>query len=220
MKFLSAKRMGLVPSLALACILTLELKAEPGWWPTSDAQATTDDENYAVANIGQLKNMVFYAKEHFEAVGVPIPPEITTMLNTWENSTANNFTAANIGQLKNVSYPFWQQLVVAGQKTNADIPWTQGDADDVNLALANIGQLKNCFNFLGVTVDPYLDGDNDGLSDLWEVEYLGDLSESGPDNNDSDVYDNGSEYILGSNPSQSFEAPSVTGELFSLFIPN
>lgn len=140
-------------------ILSLPLTAQQSWWPTTDQDSTQDDDNYATANLGQLKNMTLHAAEHFEDNNVEIPAEIQNMLEAWldENNQTNNHLEANLGQLKNISTPFWSTLIDLGQKQLSDIPWTADPSDDDNTAIANIGQLKSAFNFTIESDD--IDGD-------------------------------------------------------------
>lgn len=63
---------------------------------------------------------------------------------------------------------------------------TPSEVDEVYLGIAN-----------GIVES---DSDDDGLPDFWELEFLGDLSEDGTDNNDGDLLTNLEELNAGTNP--------------------
>jgi len=168
-----------LPACFLACLLTLPATAQQAWWPTSDGSADTDDNNYSVVNIGQLKNMVAHTVLHFRNQGIAVPASVTEMLETWRNNEeANNHLTANIGQLKHVSKPFWDVLIAQNLKTQSDLPWTAETDDDQNKALVTIGQLKTVFNFnIRTLVEESQDTDADGIPDAWE-QYLINFSDT------------------------------------------
>ena len=71
-------------------------------------------------------------------------------------STTNNYLVVNIGQVKFCASNFYARLIDEGY-TNA-YPWTETTADDNDYAVANIGQVKNVFNF-----DLRKDSDSDSM---------------------------------------------------------
>ena len=93
------------------------------------------------------------------------------------------YSALQIGQVKAISEPFYFhiQSVAAGWLDNVDaqhlgqlqqnqskvdsgyLPWTSATADDVNNAVANLGQLKTVFSLRFKDSN-----DGDTLPDLWE----------------------------------------------------
>ncbi len=119
-----------------------------------------------------------------------------------------------IGQLKAIVAPFYTQLHAAAPEwlaaertangTNhpeSIFPWTTETTDDDNKAIATTGQLKAVFSlrFDALTKQ---DSDNDGMDDVWELEYdlnPADASDSVIDS-DGDGVSNIDEYTQGSNP--------------------
>ena len=79
------------------------------------------------------------------------------------HSMHDDYAAATIGQLKTVSAPFWDRLSQQRFLGSSPRPWTPTTADDQDLAIANLGQLKKAFSF-----DPWIDQNNNGIPDTWE----------------------------------------------------
>jgi alpha-tubulin suppressor-like RCC1 family protein len=130
----------------------------PDWWQQRGviaAGATADD--YAVANVGQLKFIAQQAAAQMEAV---LPggagSEINGMVSAWQlaaaqGPTGDDYAAINLGQLKNVASKFYTRLRAVNYQgqplaLGATVPWRSTGADDH--ALANLGQLKYVFSFI------------------------------------------------------------------------
>ena len=118
-------------------------------WPGDYAAA----DDYAAANIGQLKNIAAKAAAEFNSripggAGAPIQG----MVGGWGGSTADDYAAINVGQLKAVASKFYDRLdefeyagdPVADGRT---YPWLNSTALADDYALANLGQLKYVFSF-------------------------------------------------------------------------
>ena len=168
-------------AVTFCCLMAIGLAADyPQWWIDSgvvNQQATVND--YAAANAGQLKWMATKAADHLDA-GLPggAGPEVTDLVTGF--LPVNNYQVINLGQLKNVAKPLYDRLIEEGYTDS--YPWTETTADDVNYAVANLGQMKTVFNF-----DLLLDTDEDGLADWWETMHFGGLTgQTGQDDPDED----------------------------------
>ena len=120
----------------------------PSWWYTTgvvDLGAQTND--YAAANLGQLKWIATCAHSaasestSWSASG-PEETVITNLISTFP--TGSNHAAANLGQIKAVAQPFYNWLGAKAGQTN--YPWTAA-ASTNDFGVANIGQLKCTFSF-------------------------------------------------------------------------
>jgi hypothetical protein len=151
--------------LLLASAPLMPAPEGPGWWSEVIDPSVTP-QNYAAINQGQVKALAAAAIDEFNAV---LPGGAGTALNNtlaaWRaDTTSNNYAAANIGQIKTVAKPLHQRLLELGY-ISALPDWTDPAApNQENHALANLGQLKNLFNF-----DPAADTDNDGIPDMREI---------------------------------------------------
>ena len=142
----------------------------PGWWVTRGVQ-NTDSANhpandYAAVNQGQVKNIVVKAVAELDAnlpggAGDTLHTLATKLSGTTPNT--DDYDAVNIGQLKTVAKPFYDLLIHIGYMSQ--YPWTSSTNAANDYAIANIGQVKNLFNF-----DVTFDGDVplNGLPDWWE----------------------------------------------------
>ncbi len=172
----------------------LVFAADPSWWTSGNTRilsAGASPDNYAPANLGQLKLVVKQAKEYLDLY---LPggagPAITQMAANFEPRQEQGYTAqqieqfkaanyapANLGQLKAVAKPFYDRLLAVGYDTkqnlishgypNAwsfDYPWNPATPVSDNYVPANLGQLKMTFSF-----DISTDSDGDGLTDLQEA---------------------------------------------------
>jgi len=146
-------------------------------WQNGD-YPTPDD--YAAANIGQLKQMASTAATELNA-NLPggAGSAINGLINQWNQppppgGARDDFGVLNVGQLKSVAKLFYDRLIAVHCLDS--YPWTGANADDY--AAANVGQLKNLFSF-----DVALDTNGDGLPDWWELYSYGtlDLNLSDPD---------------------------------------
>lgn len=145
--------------------------------------AANPDANYAVLNIGQLKNV---AKPFYDRL--------------WELSAANEGS---------VNFPSSMVFVSGGTESgNHKYPWAAmpdnpSESDyAINYEIANIGQVKNLFSWsINDVEEIFEDTDGDGIPDLWEYEFFGDL-ESVDENSDTDGdgLKDVEELALGTNP--------------------
>ncbi len=184
--------------------------AAPGWWTDrSVLRPGTAADDFAVANVGQLKNLAIKAAQEMnDSLIGGAGPEITSLLATWSNAPASetkrdDYAALNAGQLKAVAKKFYDRLAIVGDSTPGMYPWNGANGDDY--ALVNVGQLKAVFAF-GIAMGSEVllamaevDNDNDGFSDL--DEYL-----SGTDPLNADSMPNGG-YVSLSDDSTSDDGP-------------
>lgn len=148
----------------------------PGhYWPTDD---------FAAANIGQLKYIYSKAAEEFDAVinegaGTGVTQQVAVWLASPAGGTVrDDFALLNQGQLKATVQPIYRRLRQVGYfgpplKPSLLYPWSDGTGAEDAFAAVNLGQLKYVFSFFTGTVhfDTYLaDGDLDGMADGWELE--------------------------------------------------
>jgi hypothetical protein len=169
-------------------------------WPSSYPQA----DDYAVANIGQLK---WIATAAAEALGRQLPApglgtSLTASISQFRASSplADDYAALTQGQLRAVAELFYARLGDYGYagaplSMGQTRPWVANPVDDY--AAVNLGQLKHVFSF-----NPsLLDSDQDGLVDAWEVLQPGGLQgNSGSSDPDGDGVDTRTEMLLGTNP--------------------
>ncbi len=132
----------------------------PQWW--TDRGVTVPErpaDDYAVANIGQLK---FVASKAADEMNARLPggagSAINTLLDGWRNPPAegvvrDDYAALTVGQLKAVGKLFYDRLIAAGVVKH--YPWQINGADVSHAAVANLGQLKAVFSF----AIPYISGD-------------------------------------------------------------
>ena len=115
----------------------------PAWWSNVvDRTATTND--FAPATDGQLKWMATNAFVELESdlpggAGAPVRDLVSGFLSQ------ENYYTVNLGQLKYVASLFYDRLIAAGFASAC--PWTETKSDDADHSVANVGQLKNVFNF-------------------------------------------------------------------------
>ena len=161
----------LLISLAVPSVL---FAPPPAWWAARGATNGATADDFAAANIGQLKQMASKAVDELQA-SLPggAGSVLTDMVTRWRTPPdqlnppgppRDDFTAVNIGQLKAVAKPFYDRLIAAGYATS--YPWTAPSPNDADYSIANLGQLKQVFRF-----NPGLDADSNGLPDWWETKY-------------------------------------------------
>jgi hypothetical protein len=205
---------------ALVALAASALSAQtaPAWWIEREVLipgATADD--YAVANVGQLK---FIASKAALEMDATLPPggagsAVNGLVFDWKNPPAgappaDDYAVLNQGQLKYVAKLFYDRMADLDYSgpplsAGATYPWNEFDTDDDDhYAAVNIGQLKYVFSFVPALISsfPVGDSDVDGLPDAWEVYYWLGLSESAAGDPDSDGVDNLTEYRQGRNPTK------------------
>lgn len=164
-----------ITALLIAVISARLIGSVPSWWTNPDTRIfeTGDDtgDNYAPANVGQLKHVASQAKAYLDRslnlspafwdlayadhVGGPFPFE----------PESGDFAPVNVGQLKYVASGFYEMLnhlegfsvsnfldaqgVSAENRTsgNTVFPWADGVSPSEYYAPINLGQLKLVFSF-------------------------------------------------------------------------
>jgi hypothetical protein len=203
----------------------------PDWWFERDVVVRKPDEmsnsdpqwpqhynapdDFAVANIGQLKMIAMKAAEEMDARLPPLGagPAVQTLVAGWNplagGTNRDDYAVVNQGQLKHVAQMFYERLAdlsypgppLFGEESH---PWGQNaESPADNYAAVNLGQLKHVFSFvplLAAPSGPTEDRDNDGLPDVWEIAHWGNLLRGPNDDSDADGVDNLSEYYQGRNP--------------------
>ena len=186
--------------------------AAPAWWVEQAVLVPgAQSDDYAVANIGQLKHIASKAAALMDArLPEGMGTDISTLVAGWSPSGSNpqrdDFALLNQGQLKTVAKKFYDRLNALGYRaTNLPegrlYPWTYDIAnDDDNYAVVNLGQLKYVFSFILINLkDPAVsaaDTDGDGISNADEAA-LGLLSTNRDRDNDG-IFD-GWEIAYGQN---------------------
>jgi hypothetical protein len=173
----------------------------PGWWRSRGAVGSSNGaDDFAVANVGQLKNFARAASDEFEA---KLPggagTAIKTLVASW-SAPGDNYAAVTNGQIKALLDLFYQRLdavrlQIAPRWLPVRSPWNSGSAPAIpveNHAAANIGQVKEAFAMLegdriqrslvgSAGRDPVQNGfrfglgwvgdtDGDGVTDVGEIE--------------------------------------------------
>lgn len=160
----------LLISVALIVAFSMVVMADPSdgptWWHTGNTtiiDGNSTANNYAPANLGQLKNVATKAKTYLDtqlsSVG-GAGPVIDAMVSGFSNNTTVNYQPINLGQLKAVARPFYDRLLKMGYDTRANLiangyngswayyyPWDPATNVSVNYSPANLGQLKMVFSF-------------------------------------------------------------------------
>ena len=187
-------------------------------WPTDYAAA----DDYAVANVGQLKNVASKAAEELNKL-LPFGAgaEINQMVAAWKADPStlapgvvrDDYAAVSAGQLKNVAakfYDVFKRLNVAVGPVAAvgQYPWPQPTQNTDDYAVVNLGQLKHVFSFNPQPLReiPWTtNGDSNSMPDAWERFYFGNtgVTDGGDGELGANVPDglsNALEYVLGTNP--------------------
>ena len=145
--------------------------SEPSWWQNGVIDESTEENNYATANVGQAKFMALMAIRALNEV-LPsaqqldegsIPPVPSNPTDAWYEE---QLSAVNVGQLKYLVQPIYDKLNQIEQAwlleqfsassltegtdyfINSDgnyYPWNPDTPVEENYAVANIGQLKTLF---------------------------------------------------------------------------
>ena len=132
---------------------------------TNNGVVTTNyiTNDYAVITQGQLKQFTVRAVDYLNAnLTDGAGTNLNSMISNWAADYATNgyatnpanptrpyepsdFQVENVGQVKYIGNLVWSQLVAAGY-TNAAPSWLEQDTN-TDHAVANVGQLKEVFNF-------------------------------------------------------------------------
>jgi hypothetical protein len=191
----------------------------------TNSQATLND--YAAANIGQVKNIATKAVAEMNAkLEGGAGSELNALVASWTQPPAtgvvrNDYAAVNQGQLKAIAKKFYDRLAAAGYSgpplsSGQTYPWTVTTSDDASYAVVNIGQVKRVFSFVPALANPDLvDTDGDGMPDKWEIYYglnPNSTSDASPDA-DGDGRTNLQEYLARTNPKNSADkATTISGD--------
>jgi len=219
------RRFPLLLWLALLVTPTSVNSAPSSWWTEEQTRIidpTAAEDNYAAANLGQLKHVATQAKKHLDAF---LPGQagsaISTMVGSFEPAPGvtyttqqlavireNNHAPANLGQLKALAKPFYDRLNALGFPTTViliargypsswahDYPWDPSTPPSENYTPVNIGQMKMVFSF-----DLAVDSDDDELPDWWEIGYLGHIGHDPNGDYDGDGRTNAEELSAGTDP--------------------
>ena len=190
--------------LFASLILQSATAVAPDWWTTRSVflpGATADD--YAVANLGQLKTMASNAAQELDDnLANGAGDVIHALLDAWNADpadlgvTRDDYAALTVGQLKSVGQLFYDRLIAEYVRSSGSYPWTGTNADDY--ALANVGQLKHVFAF----DTSFVDTNSNGIPDLWETQMfgIGSLNQSADGDPDGDGLSNLQEYLAGTDP--------------------
>lgn len=105
------------------------------WWMDNTSPVLISDaqpNNYAPANLGQLKWFATCAKKHLDAT---LPGGAGTAVNTlvsgFAQTAAGNYVPVNLGQIKVVAKPFYDRLLAVGYNTNLALKANGFDARTV-----------------------------------------------------------------------------------------
>ena len=161
----ASTRIGLCAVTLFVSLLAVS-GAPPAWWSERGVVNGQPADDYAVANLGQLKHVASKAAAELNAhLPGGAGAEIDNLVASWRAApaagvTRDDFAAVNLGQLKAVAKRFYDRLISVHYLEA--YPWANGQPDDY--ASANLGQLKYLFSF-----DLTRDSDGDGLPDWWEL---------------------------------------------------
>ncbi len=177
--------------LTAGLILQTATAAAPDWWAVRGvykAGAAADD--YAVANVGQLKHIASRAAAEMNAtLAGGAGDMVNNLVASWLESASprDDYSALTVGQLKQVARMFYDRL--AGGGAAAVYPWGSPlPADDH--AIVNTGQVKRVFSFP-------VDSNGNTLPDLWEMLMFGHLGEALNTDFDGDGLSNLQEWSFG-----------------------
>ena len=203
--------------------------ADPGWWAARGVTTTASPSNKSPATIGQAKHMVAMALAEIQSprlntnVVQGLRADVAAVVGLDIPNTPEGFERQRrvllVGQLKALAAPFYQrlhnsyrgwletQLILNQTKDTYDstnfYPWSSNIADDSNMAVATLGQLKAVFSLRFETLPalPFYQ-DDDGMDDTWELTYGLDPSSAGDAASDADFdgLSNLAEFQAGMNP--------------------
>lgn len=134
----------------------------PAWWFERDVIKRVNPANtvphwanldypnpddYAVANLGQLKQVAAQAAAELNAhLPGGAGADINALVGAWSVAGGNrdDYHVLNLGQLKAVAKPFYDRLIAV--RFTKTYPWASGSPSD-DWAAANLGQVKSLFSF-------------------------------------------------------------------------
>ena len=205
--------------------------AQPLWWSTRGLLTGQGADDFAAANVGQLKAFASAATVEMNlrfsgGAGAAVNAVVAPWFQP-ATGTRDDFAAVNVGQLKTIAEPFYARLQALGYSgvplTGGNTrPWSSSVSDDDDYALINLGQLKFVFSF--VIAAPG-DTDADGLLDSWELALFGSLAaQSGAGNTEApsgDALSNRAESLVGSSPTvfASGDANAVAALALTVYSP-
>jgi hypothetical protein len=169
--------LGLIVVCSALCALT-SLASPPTWWAsrgavlppvvtTNSGVVTTNyvTDDYAAVTQGQLKQFTARAIDELNAnLSGGAGTNLNSMMSNWTADYATNgygatnikpsdYTAMNVGQVKYIGNKVWTRLVAGGYSGSAPTWLALNTNSDSNLA--NLGQLKEMFNFqIGGSLTP------------------------------------------------------------------
>lgn len=188
--------------LVASLMLQSATAVAPEWWTTRAVLAPgVAADDYAVANVGQLKTIAKKAALGMEdSLAGGAGDAINDLIGSWETPPAagvsrDDYAALNVGQLKSVAQMFYDRLAEAYVRVEGDYPWNNTTEPD-DYALANLGQLKSVFAF----EIAFADSNQNGMPDLWEMQMLGNLNQSPTGDFDSDGLNNLAEWQARTRP--------------------
>lgn len=190
-----------VITLLLFASLTLQTMqaAAPGWWAVRGVLTPgAPQDDYSVANLGQLKNIASKAAQELdENLLTGAGEDIHALLDDWNaaplgGTTRDDYAALTLGQLKKVAKLFYDRLADVYVCPAGIYPWSGSNAAD-DYAVANVGQLKAVFAF---DTSP-ADVNDNGIPDLWETTMFCSLDQDMDADFDGDGLSNREEWAAG-----------------------
>lgn len=149
-----------------------------GYWKGSTtwyARSLTVVDDYAAANVGQLKNIAHAAAARMDIVFSSRGgkgEEIAQLIGSWTppSPQTDDFAALTAGEAKAVAIKFYNRLeAINAWPANAQ-PWPLAPvAATDDFAVINVGQLKSLFSF--DIINPDLDTDGDKITNWYENRY-------------------------------------------------
>lgn len=178
-------------------------KNNQGWSLRNGSVIKADD--YAVANVGQLKNFATVAKSMMNAIlwsQGGAGGEIATLVDGWNlpDPARDDYAALTAGEAKAVAKKFYDRLVAVYAWPAGSEPWPASPtATTDDHAVINVGQLKNLFSFEILSPDSDLDWD--GMKNGFEIRHGLDFrTANGQSDADTDGLTNLMESWLGLDP--------------------
>jgi hypothetical protein len=137
---------------ALIFALATELNGVQPWWILRDVvKVDQPSDDFAMANLGQLKNFAHSAMDEMNATfTLGAGAEIQALIDSWNmttsgSDTADDYAAANLGQLYHTVAPFYLRLLELGA-IDSTPPWLSETQNVDFYAGITIGQLKKLFD--------------------------------------------------------------------------